>query len=246
MMIQKNPSSFGNRGFTLVEMMVAMLISSIILLTAFTVFKTHQNHYINQLDVAEMQQNLRGALTMLSHDIRMAGFDDPDDPVAQIVSAQNDLFYFTYDLNEDGDVDDANEHIAYDLYVDADGIPVLGRTVSNSTISTSTISPGHREVTNPTHQPAAEQIEHLEFYYLNEDGNPTSAPDQIKSVVVTLVARAEQPDNKFSNTQTYSAGSNEVFYVGDPTHISGRTWVKNDNYRRRIAYTKIDCRNIGI
>ena len=60
-------------GFTLVELLVAMAVSGIVAAAIFTVFKSQQDSYIVQEDVAAMQQNLRAGMSMLSHDVRMAG-----------------------------------------------------------------------------------------------------------------------------------------------------------------------------
>ena len=222
------------KGFTLIELMLAMAISGIVLMAVFSIFRYQQQHYTAQLDVTEMQQNIRAALNIISRDIRMAGFDDPNDPVAQIVSVKPDLFYFTFDLNEDGDVKDPREHIAYDRYDSGDGIPTLGRTTNSDTIEIKNLGPSNWGVKSPAHQPAAEYIEHLNFYYLDTDGNPTTAADKVQTVVVTIVARAEQPDPRFKNTQTYTAGDGVT------------TWTKNDNYRRKMQILTVECRNVGL
>ncbi|OPX34482.1 MAG: hypothetical protein B1H11_10855 [Desulfobacteraceae bacterium 4484_190.1] len=44
-------------GFTLIELLVAMAISGIVAVAIFTVFKSQQDSYIVQEDVAAMQQN---------------------------------------------------------------------------------------------------------------------------------------------------------------------------------------------
>jgi hypothetical protein len=99
-------------------------------------------------------------------------------------------------------------------------------------------------VTNPVHQSAAENIEHLEFLYLDKNGNVTTSEDQVRSVILTLVARSQQPDPNFTNSQTYTPASNIAFY--NTGSLSGRTWVKNDSYRRRLQIARIECRNIGL
>lgn len=235
----------GNRdkGFTIVELIIAIGISGIVLAAIFSIYKLQQQHYTAQLDVTEMQQNIRGALNLITSDIRMAGFDQEGSGAAEIINAEADLFYYTVDFNEDGDTDDTGEHIAYDLYM-SNGKPTLGRTTANTKIIVTDQGGGHWEVdpvtpTDPTHQPAAENIEHLEFHYLDKDG---AVPDKtvpswvntIRTVVISIVARADQPDIRYTNNQTY-------------TFASGTTWTApNDNYRRRLQIMTIQCRNIGI
>jgi len=233
-----------NQGFTLVELLLAMVISSIILLALFVIFQFQQRHYSNQLEVTDIQQNIRAAMNIISRDVRMAGFDvDPSTGVAQIINAKNDLFYFTSDINEDGDTDDIGEHIAYDTYIAADGTLTLGRTSSNSTI-TVLQTLGRWEVTNPSHQPVAQNIENLEFFYLDENGNATTTENSVRTVIISILARSDLADPKFSNTQTYNPASNLAYY--NTGTLSGRSWVKNDNYRRRMQTLRVECRNIGL
>lgn len=76
-----------SRGFTLVEVLVALAISGIILAAILQVFSNSQTSYNTQEDVAAMQQNVRVAKMLLERDVRMAGSGamnlqgpDKDDP----------------------------------------------------------------------------------------------------------------------------------------------------------------------
>ena len=64
-----------NRGFTLVELLIALAVSGIIMTGIFSAFKTQQDSYLAQEQVAEMQQNLRASLYIMTREIRMAGYD---------------------------------------------------------------------------------------------------------------------------------------------------------------------------
>lgn len=220
------------RGYTLIELMLAVVISSLVMAAAFSIFKKQQDHYTAQLDVTIMQQNIRAAMAHLSRDIRLAGYGDPGMEAAKIINAEPNLIYFTADLTEDGSVDDSGEHIAYDLY-EVNGVPTLSRVTSANPITVNNVGPSNWAVANPAHNPAAEYIEHLHFQYLDKNGNPTVAEDKVQSVVITLVARAEKPDPNFKNNMTYTAPD-------------GTSWTKNDNYRRRIQSMTIECRNAGL
>jgi prepilin-type N-terminal cleavage/methylation domain-containing protein len=61
------------KGFTLVELLVALAISGLVLGAVFKIFNTSQQNYVVQEEVAEMQQNLRVAKMFLERDVRMAG-----------------------------------------------------------------------------------------------------------------------------------------------------------------------------
>lgn len=63
-----------NCGFSLIELMVAMAIASIVLASIYRVYYNQQMAATNQQLVIEMQQNARSALTLMKREIRMAGY----------------------------------------------------------------------------------------------------------------------------------------------------------------------------
>jgi prepilin-type N-terminal cleavage/methylation domain-containing protein len=63
-----------NQGFTLTELLVAMAIASIVLSAIFVTFKSQQDSYVVQSQVAMTQQNVRGAMQLISRDVQMAGY----------------------------------------------------------------------------------------------------------------------------------------------------------------------------
>lgn len=86
----------GDTGFTVVELMIAMVISSVVLAVVFMTFKSQHDSYLVQDQVTVTQQNLRSAMDMLKRDIQMAGY-----------YTNYDRFKFTMDWD---DLDnDANE-----------------------------------------------------------------------------------------------------------------------------------------
>lgn len=68
------------KGFSLVELLVAMLVASFVGLAGVMVFTTGNRFYKAQEAVGEAQQNARVAMERLAKDIRMAGFGLPDPP----------------------------------------------------------------------------------------------------------------------------------------------------------------------
>lgn len=69
-----------NKGFTLVELLIAMAIASVVGMAGVAVFSSSNWAYKLNEDVAEAQQNARVAMERLSKDIRAAGFGLPDPP----------------------------------------------------------------------------------------------------------------------------------------------------------------------
>lgn len=74
MHLLKNP-----HGFTLVELLVAMVIGMLVASGAYSVFFSTTRTARKQEQVSEIQQNLRVAMERISQDIRQAGFGLPED-----------------------------------------------------------------------------------------------------------------------------------------------------------------------
>jgi prepilin-type N-terminal cleavage/methylation domain-containing protein len=79
------PQRNGNRvprhseaGFSLIEVMSALVILAIAMTAVFATFISQQRSFTVQNRVAEMQQNLRQAVEYMSRDIRIAGYGIPD------------------------------------------------------------------------------------------------------------------------------------------------------------------------
>ena len=62
------------KGVTLIELLIALLISAIIIAGIYRTFIHQQKTYATQEQVADMQQNVRVAINRMMREIRMAGF----------------------------------------------------------------------------------------------------------------------------------------------------------------------------
>jgi type IV pilus assembly protein PilW len=67
----------GTAGFSLIEVMAAIVILGIAMTAVFSTFLFQQQSYTTQVRVAEMQQNLRDAVEMIARDIRMCTYGIP-------------------------------------------------------------------------------------------------------------------------------------------------------------------------
>jgi type IV pilus assembly protein PilW len=75
-MIVKLNSKFKiSRGLTLVELMVALAVFSVLMLGLGTVFQTNRRNYNSQEAFARLQENARFALSVLTQEVREAGFN---------------------------------------------------------------------------------------------------------------------------------------------------------------------------
>ncbi len=88
---RKNVTS-NNRGFSLVELMVVVVISTFILAAAFSVFTSQYRSWMVRTQVSEMQDNARTAAEIMAKELRMAGFGKPEGAVngfAEAINASN-------------------------------------------------------------------------------------------------------------------------------------------------------------
>ena len=62
------------KGLTLIELLIALVLSSILIAALYRGFISQQKTYTVQDQVADMQQNLRIAISQMTREIRMAGY----------------------------------------------------------------------------------------------------------------------------------------------------------------------------
>jgi prepilin-type N-terminal cleavage/methylation domain-containing protein len=105
------------RGFTLVEMVMALAISTIVLAAVYSVFNIANKNFTTQNAAANVQQNLRSAIRLMARDIRHAGLDPSGSDNFGITYASPSKIRFTMDRDTyNGIVDEANfEEITYDF-----------------------------------------------------------------------------------------------------------------------------------
>ena len=72
----KSQSIFNKKGITLIELLVALVISAITIAGIYKIFISQTKLYRVQDEVVEVQQSVRGAMEILLRDLRMTGFDD--------------------------------------------------------------------------------------------------------------------------------------------------------------------------
>ena len=70
----RKPLLRSRSGFTLVEILVTIPLALLIMAGIYRTFKTQQDSYLIQDQVTVMQQNLRGAMYLITRDLLMAGY----------------------------------------------------------------------------------------------------------------------------------------------------------------------------
>ena len=206
-----------NNGFTLIEILVALALTGIVMGAIYSAYHSQQKTYIIQESVAEMQQNLRAAMYLMTREIRMAGYDPRGTASAGITYISSQSVRITKDENGNGAIDAQDENVTYSLNsnnlqrVTTDGVTTLG----------------------PFN--FAGNIETIDFVCLDEDDNVTTTASDIRSVQITIVARTGRSDPDYNHTFTYNNLQNApIFGPG------------NDGFHRKALSTQVKCRNLGL
>jgi len=215
-----------NQGFTLTELLVAMVIAGVVAAGIYSTFYSQHKSYMTQEEVVSMQQNLRSAMHLIEREIRMAGCDPTGTAGAGIQTAQANTIRITMDLTDDagtgrpdGDTTDPGEDIIYTLSdMDADGDNDLARNDVNASGNVL----------------MAENIDALNFVYLDETPATTATLPEIRSVQIAMVGRTGRPDRGYTDSSTYRNQQGTSIYAA------------NDSFRRRVLATDIKCRNLGL
>lgn len=183
-------------GISLIELVITMAISLLIATLSFDIFTTHYKKYQVQTSVLDAQQNAGNGIDMMLRELRMAGYDPTgtafssnkllSDGIApqRIIVATEKKIRFLADTNGDGNFDDDNEDITYELR--------KGETTL-------------RRKTGAGGQPLAENIESLLITYLDKEGKvlpvPVSDTNGIRVIEIYIRSRTEHqdPDFRFEN-----------------------------------------------
>jgi type IV pilus assembly protein PilW len=172
-------------GFTLVELMVSMSIGMVILAAVTTTFMSQTRIYNAQEQINEMQQNARGALDIISREVKMAGYK-PSGGGFNGVNYSTTQLMVQADLDSNGAISTsstANEQITY-AYDSA-----------NQRIT--------RAVGSGSAQVLAEHITAFTFSYLNSTGAATTVSANIRQVSITITAKTAKPDPNFTANGGY-------------------------------------------
>ena len=96
-----------SRGVTLIELMIAMVISTIVLLGVATVYSSTKRSYKVQEEMARLQENARYAFNVMSRDIRGAGFIGCNPTINSLLDSNDDAL-FDFQAGVEGWEFDAN------------------------------------------------------------------------------------------------------------------------------------------
>lgn len=106
------------RGFTLTELLVALVINVLVLSSLLAIFIANLNHYTTAINTNRLNQQLQSAMQLMTSDIRRAGYwanaktsistDTNSNPFmatgtdVSVGGTGNNCILFTYDKNSNG------------------------------------------------------------------------------------------------------------------------------------------------
>lgn len=186
-------------GFTLIEMLIGLVLGSLMVLSLFDFLSSQQRVYMVQEQVADMQQNARAAMDILTREIRMAGYNPASMasppgiiPINTSSTATANSLRFTADLNSNGTTGgDPNEDITYSYDGNSLTLQITRRVGAEAA------------------QPVAERVTALSFKYYDAAGSEMSFPISsanlvnIRQITISLTTRTSAQDPNYPNNGGY-------------------------------------------
>ncbi len=168
------------RGFTLVELLVAMSVGAIVLTAIYSVYGGLTRSYTAQNVAADMQQVVRAGIDFMVEDMITAGLNPGNAAGIGIATATSTSIRFSADRNMNGTLDPANsEEITYSYISASNRIDqCLDETIGTADC-----------------QPFIDNVTALTFNYLdgagNDLGDPVAAADlnDIRTIVISMTVQ---------------------------------------------------------
>lgn len=184
----QNSVKNSERGFTLVELLIAMAIALVVLTSISSAFIMQRKTYDVQEQITEMTQGARAALDMISREVKMAGYDPTG-------SGSFSLPYNSITST-------------IDIYADADGDGSVTTTTGSKDHITYSKATGGEIITRNTNtgsgaQPFAENIQSFTIAYYDAGGVATATTANVRQIKITITAKAAKPDPNYSPNSGY-------------------------------------------
>jgi prepilin-type N-terminal cleavage/methylation domain-containing protein len=241
----KITSKKNNKGFTLVELLVAVAISACVLTAICSLYVSSDKVYTAQNQVAQAQQDARAGLDILGREIRMAGFIAPADRIA----INTDVGLPVSDGTNESLEEATATSITFEVDTDNDGVTETVRYAYDPNPAILAITrqewtwngAGWQEWTDGTGNPLGPltiipNVTACIFVY-DTDADPANgtlafpltAADRstVRVVTITIEVRTARTDPSYVNRDTTS------------TQI-------NTNYRTRTLQSRFFVRNMGL
>lgn len=155
-------------GFTLTELLVAMVLAGVAMSAIYAAYVTQQRAYKTTQDVTAAQQNLRSAMYFLEKDLRMAGYDPQEGGSFGFTNTLDHSFKFTWDEDEDGVLTGSSEYVSYKF------------ETPETTLE--------RDSGDGYYNDIADSISGVTFTYFTASGVTTTTPGQVRMVLIDMTA----------------------------------------------------------
>ena len=166
---------------TVAELLAAVVMTAASMGAMYSMMIAQNQVFSAQDHAVEMDQTARTIMTMISRELRMAGYNPVQGVSFNGITYDPVQLRIQADLNGNGVRTDTNEDITYSF--DAANRRLL-RTAPNSLI-------------------VFQNIQAFTFSYLDTSGNPTTNSADIRQVMVSVKARAANPDPTYPLNNGY-------------------------------------------
>lgn len=174
-------------GFTLLELLVAMGLGLTMMAAIATTYMSQTKVYTAQEQMNEMEQNARGALDVITRELKMAGFKPAGGTVTGITYSSSQL-QIEADIDASGTIDNTSDTTVERIIFAFDS--------GNKRITRKLGSGG-------TAQAVADNVTAFSFDYLDSIGGTASTSATVRQVQVTIIAKTAKPDPNYSSNSGY-------------------------------------------
>ncbi len=205
-------AAMNKKGFTIVELLVSILLTSIIMGAIYSVYRVQTHSAKVQENRQEAQEYARSVLDMMVREIRNAGYAPTAAACAVVVSADVQTLQFRYDANANGVCTDADEDITYAFSTancaSTPGFGDITRTAKDATSGTTVTA----SLTNCNVQTVAGNFSFT--YYPQNSTTAYTTPvasgnlGSIQRVSISLTVQSKNPDTEFGGQLTATMTSN--------------------------------------
>lgn len=208
-------------GFSLIELLVAIVVGGIVVTASYMMFISNQRTYIIQDELVSIQQTIRPAAEYISRYVRIAGLDPMQTSNFGMLNATNSSIEFSFDR----------------IDVGLPGVLEPSDEIKEFRVQNSELQ--ERDQTSGNWATIAENVEALNFVYLDSDGDVIADPatniQAIRTVQICIVGVSRNPVPRYTATTAYAnLQDNEILPA------------QNDNFVRMMLSETVKCRNLGL
>jgi len=142
-----NPAQ--QKGLTLIEMMIAMVLGLFVTAVIISVFSTNVRTNVENMKMIRLNQELRGAMTFMVDELKRSGYSASSTNsnfMASFDRVSNSCILYSYDADSDG-VRDATEHFGFRLDTANDQIKWANNADSGCSFGSSITDANMAEIT---------------------------------------------------------------------------------------------------